>query len=330
VSENTRTGKWGRDAIDTISKALQGELPGVRGFAPTSIRYMRIFYEEWSILFEVNPPSATDDLNNDNGQLQIHHLASDELTDADREAFLRVGFTHHREILAKCKLPEERWYYIRRCASEFWSVDTLKSHLRAGDYTAMGALPNNFVMTLSDEKAASRAVNSFKDEYLLDFINIEEPSEEDERVLEQKIVTQIKKFIMTLGDGFCFVGNQFRLLVEGEDYFVDLLFFSRDLSCLVAIELKKGKFKPIYLGQLNFYLSALDDYVKRPNENPSIGLLLCKEASKTVVELAVRDFNKPMGVSTYTLGNKIPEAYQSLIPVIDGVQQLLSETEGEE
>ncbi len=180
---------------------------------------------------------------------------------------------------------------------------------------------------MPDEKHTARAVRAFKDEYLLDFINIEDPDDEDdvdERVLEHALVTEIRKFIQSLGTDFCFIGNQYRLIVGGEESFVDMLFYHRSLRTLVAIELKRGKFKPAYLGQLNFYLSALDEHEKHPDENQSIGLLLCKEANRTVVELAVRDFNKPMGVAVYRTKNDIPEPYQTLIPLMDGVRQILA------
>jgi predicted nuclease of restriction endonuclease-like (RecB) superfamily len=266
-------------------------------------------------------------LYEDTAEIPIHQLTTDELSSDNREAFLKIGFTHHQEILASCKSPRARWYYICRCAAEFWSVETLKSHIRADDYSHIGTLPNNFQLTIPDENMAARAVRAFKDEYLLDYINIEDADDDDERVLETAIVAKIKKFIMTFGDGFCFIGNQYRLIVEDEESFVDLLFFNRELQCLVAVELKRGKFKPAYLGQLSFYLSTLDEYVKKPDENPSIGIVLCKEAKKAIVELAVRDYNRPMGVAVYRTENDMPKDYQKLIPLMDGVQALLQESE---
>ena len=210
-----------------------------------------------------------------------------------------------------------------RCADEFWTVANLKNHLRANDFIAFGSLPNNFKLTIPNEHAI--ATRSFKDEYLLDFIDIKESDDYKERDVENAIVAEIKKFIMTVGDGFCFIGNQYRLLVDEEEFFVDMLLFNRNLQCLVAFELKKDKFRPADLGQLSFYLSALDKYVRKPNENKSIGILLCQEMNRPVVELAVQDYDKPMGVATYRLGTDIPEPYTALIPVIDGVQQILLE-----
>ena len=161
----------------------------------------------------------------------------------------------------------------------------------------------------------------------MDFINVEDAEDEsdvDERVLEHALVSEIRKFIQTLGSDFCFISNQHRLIVGEEEAFVDLLFYHRSLRSLVAIELKRGTFKPAYLGQLNYYLSALDAQERHPNENQSIGLLLCKEANQAVVELAIRDFNKPMGVAVYRTKSDIPQPYRTLIPLMDGVREILS------
>jgi predicted nuclease of restriction endonuclease-like (RecB) superfamily len=345
ISANTREGTWGTGAIEEVSKQLQVELPGLHGFSSTSMKYMRLFYEAWSVELSGYRHLSSDDIPTADIEA-IRHLSSDELAQANKmaknashtveaeniEAFLRVGFTHHREILAKCKDWGERWYYIKRCAAEFWTVESLKSHIKAGDYKRYGTLPNNFALTLPDDKTVALAVHSFKDMYWLDFVNIEEEVKDeyvDERVLSHEIVHNISKFIMALGKGFTFIGEGHRLLVGDEEYFVDLLLFNRDLNCLVAIELKSGKFKPSYLGQLSFYLSALDKYEKKPQENKTIGLLLCKDASKASVELAIQDYNKPMGVATYTTAKDIPDAYKALAPVVDGVKGILAASDWE-
>ena len=234
-----------------------------------------------------------------------------------------------------CKTSEERWYYIRQCATYFWSVEALKSHIRANDFRQDENKLNNFAVAMPNKKYMARAIRAFKDEYLLDFINIEDAEDEedvDERVLERVLVSEIRKFIQSLGSDFCFIGNQYRLIIGGEESFIDMLFYHRSLRALVAIELKRGKFKPAYLGQLNFYLSALDEHERHPDENQSIGLLMCKEANRAVVELAIRDFNKPMGVAVYRTKNDIPKPYHTLIPLLDGVRRILSEnnkTDGE-
>lgn len=331
VSVNTRTGKWGTGAIEIISRQLQAELPGLRGFSPSSIKYMRQFFEVWNEELQPNENFAIDEslpladegnLTSPNRQSAIGELTADDLN-----AFFGIGFTHHIQIFSTCQTLQERWYYIRRCAAGFWTVEVLKSHLRADDFHHTGTLSNNFMQAIPNEKQAAKAVRAFKDEYLLDFINIEDADDEsdiDERLLERALVAEIRKFIQTLGADFCFIGNQYRLIVGDEEAFIDLLFYHRSLRALVAIELKRGKFKPAYLGQLNYYLSALDEQERHSDENQSIGLLLCKEANQAVVELAIRDFNKPMGVAVYRTRNDIPEPYQTLIPLMDGVRKILT------
>jgi predicted nuclease of restriction endonuclease-like (RecB) superfamily len=341
VSANTRSGKWGKGAIEDISAQLQKELPGLRGFSPTNMKYMRLFYENWQDETGANRKSLIGDLtelesavnrqtlSDDLIKMEFHatrQTLPDELRLSDIDAFLSVGFSHHTEIIAKCKSLEERWYYIKRCAAEFWGFRTLKKHIRDNDFAHFGALPNNFALTIPDAKQAARAVRSFKDEYLLDFINIEDeddPELIDERVLEREIIANVKQFIEKFGEGFCYIGNQYRVIYDEQEFFCDILFFNRNLNCLVAIELKRGVFKPSYLGQLSFYLSALDEVVRKPHENKSIGLLLCKDAKKSIVELSVQDYNRSMGVAVYRTPNDIPKEYQSLKPIIEGVQEIL-------
>ena len=217
ISENSRDGFWGTNALDTISKRLQEELPGLRGYSPVNIKRMRQFYETWKQCFEcvdnkvfINRPLLTDDFN--------------------IKKFLSLGFTHHYELLIKTTTLVERLFYIERCATEFWSVEKLKYNLRSNLYSNRGTLPNNFTTTIADSDLRQKALLSFKDEYLLDYINIESPDDDlDERMLESGIVTNIKNFIMSLGKDFSFIGNQYRLIVEEQEYFIDLLFFNRQL-----------------------------------------------------------------------------------------------------
>ena len=188
-------------------------------------------------------------------------------------------------------------------------------------------MPNNFAQTLPDTKQALKAVCSFKDEYLLDFINVEELDEQeedlDEKIVEKAIVANVKKFIMTFGQDFSFIGNQYRMEVAGEEMFIDLLFFNRELNSLVAVELKSGKFRTSYLGQLNTYLSALDTYIRKPHENPSIGIILCREMNQTFVEFAVRDYNKPMGVATYRASKDMPERLRNALPDVEDLKKAI-------
>ncbi len=189
-------------------------------------------------------------------------------------------------------------------------------------------LPNNFPKTIPNAKEARKAVMMFKDEYALDFINVEEIGERDsadvdERVVEQQIIQNIKKFIMSFGNDFAFIGNQYHLEVYGVEHFPDLLFFNRELNAMVCVELKTGAFKPGYLGQLMAYLRILDDHVKKPHENPTIGIVLCKEANKEYVEYVIQDYNKPMGVATYTTSTDMPEKLRKVLPDMEELKKLL-------
>ncbi len=338
VSANSREHKWGTGAIEAISRRLQIELPGLRGFSARSIKYMRTFYEAWNAAGVIRQlPSAELEQgqilhlpiatiqDNTNRQSSIADLPSEDIA-----AFLQIGFTHHISLLEGCKDMAERWYYIRRCAAEFWSVEALKAHIKADDFRKYGVLPNNFALTLPDARQAAMAVRAFRDEYLLDYINIDDADSEqdvDERELNKALVREVKKFIQSLGHDFCYIADGYRVIEEDEESFIDLLFFHRGLKCLVAIELKRGRFKPIYLGQLNYYLSVLDDRERHPDENPSVGLILCREAKRRIVELAIRDFGKPMGVATYRLGSDIPKDYSTLEPLVSGVQQILDKAD---
>lgn len=347
ISKKTRSAKWGSGAINALSNRLQVELPGLRGFSPSSLTFMRLFYDAWSQCPEIQRlssaefggvaiqplPSGEVEAPGDRHLTTagIRYLPSNELAWDDIAAFFSIGFTHHREIIRFCKSLDERLYYIRACARGMWSVEQLLSRLRAGDSRHVGALPNNFERTLSPMALATKAVRAFRDEYLLELVNLDNADaradqDVDERVLSKALVADVEKTIQALGgDDFCFMGREKRLVCEGEEFFVDLLFYHRGLRALVAIELKTGKFRPGYLGQLNFYLSALDRLVKREDENPSIGLLLCEEMKGPIVQLAVKDVSKPIGVSTYKTLKAIPRPYRALAPVIEGVRRVMAE-----
>ena len=359
ISKKTRNAKWGSGAIDALSNQLQVELPGLRGFSAMSIRYMRLFFEAWSPCAEIQHLASVEFggvafqhlssveshylTSNESGSTQNRQLPTAEirpmpLGDLDKDdiaAFFSIGFTHHREIIRFCKDFDERLYYIRECAKGMWSVEQLLQHLRADDYHLIGALPNNFEKTLSPMAQATRAVRSFRDEYLLELVNLDNvdargDQDVDERVLSKTLVADVEKTIQALGgDDFCFMGREKRLVFEDEEFVIDLLFYHRGLRSLVAVELKMGKFRPAYLGQLNFYLSALDRLVKRADENQSIGLLLCEEMKNPVVQLAVQDVSKPIGVATYKTLRSIPQPYKTLAPVIEGVRRVMANARAE-
>lgn len=341
ISKKTRNAKWGTGAIDALSERLQVELPGLRGFSSQHIRFMRQFYEEWYQVIGIDNKAASEIryLPSSENEEELHYLASRKSASITFEqvvAFLSVGFTHHRAIFGKCKSLDERWYNIYACAKEHWSVLELNRHIAAGDYLHIGTMPNNFAKTLTPMALANKAVRSFRDEYLLDLINLDNADarhgyETDERVLSKTMVAEIEKTIAALGgDDFCFMAREKRLVFEEDEFFVDLLFFHRGLKSMVAIELKKGDFHPGYLGQLNFYLSALDKIMKKPDENPTIGLLLCETLNKPVVELAVQGYSQPIGIATYQALKNIPQPYKVLAPIIDGVRRVMTEYKREQ
>lgn len=335
ISEHSR-GQWGTGALAIIAKQLQQELPGLRGFSEGNMRKMRIFYDEWKNVFEDNRalptheirPLTTDESRNlqlltDNEQLKIRTLSTHELTEKQLQHFLSVPFTHHYEIIKKTTSLQERLYYIERAAKEFWSVEKLQYNLREDLYHKQASMPNNFARTITQEEQQRRALQAFRNEYLLDFLTIDDPDAYDEKRVEDAIVHNIRKFIMALGGEFSFMGNQYRLVVDEKEYFIDLLFYHRRLQSLVAIELKYGDFKPEYVGKLNFYLSALDDMVRLPNENPSIGVILCRGKSEKTVEYALRDTTKPMGVATYKAANELPAEYSQALQAIEHLKELI-------
>ena len=331
VSMNTRNKNWGKGFIEVVSEQLRKELPGLRGFSAASLRKMRTFYEEWQMLSD-NSFVETNKLvdiesnsfvgTNELPTVQFKIDANFPIT-----AFMNIGFTHHYAIISKVKDVEQRKFYIQFAADTKAKVEDLEQIINDDLYSHQGELPNNFKKTIPDQLQAYRAITMFKDEYLLDFINTEElfirDKDRDERVIEQRIVQNVKEFIMTFGKDFTFVGNQYHLEKFGVEEFPDLLFFNRELAALVCVELKDGPFRTSYLGQLAGYLRILDDEVRKPNENPSIGIILCKSANKKFVEYVIQDYDKPMGVATYRTTADMDERLKRLLPPVEELEKLL-------
>ena len=247
VSANSRNGTWGTGAIAAISEKLSLELPGLRGFSPTNMKNMRIFYEQWAL--DANRQLPTDDLKKsllDEVLPAIRQLPTGELTESDIAAFFSIGFTHHMEILFKCRFQAERWYYIKKTAMEFWNVEELKRRIQARDYATNGKAVNNFALTIPSDRLVSKAVQSFKSEYLLDFVNIVDADDDKETLDEpewmMELVAKVRKFIQELGPDFCFMNVKKRFVVGESEFFSDLVFYHRTLKCMVAVELKKGAF----------------------------------------------------------------------------------------
>ena len=328
ISHYSRKAQWGTAAIASISHLLTHDMPGLRGFSEANIKKMRTFYEEWRELDAQTPEAKSliqmSDLPGINSLIQMNEIQILPFNFPSTDAFpgndfRSIGFTHHTNILIGTKSRQERMFYISLCAREHLTPDGIKNCIRQNLYAQRGELPNNFLQKLPSGSLAKRAILAFKDQYMLDFINVEELGARDieevnETVVEQKIVDNIKQFILRFGKDFLFVGNQYTLNVHGHEHRIDLLFFNRELDCLVAIELKTGPFKQIYLGELNGYLRLLDDFVRKPHENPSIGIVLCKSADKSYVEYMIQDYDKPMGVATYKTATDMPERLRKALP----------------
>ena len=341
LSLNTRNKNWGAGMIKSISQRLRSEIPGLRGFGETNLRNMRLFYEAWSGI-ESNSSVITDELNVTTSNAvgcdtqildtdidTIHQLRLMNLDNFPAVSFLSISFTHHMVILTHAKEWDERLFYIQYAFDRKLSIEELEKVLKKDLYHHQGQIPNNFLDTIPEYKQAYRAIQMFKDEYLLDFINVEElgmrDEDIDERVIEQSIVHNVKNFIMTFGKGFTFNGSQVHYDKFGHDHWIDLLFYNRDLRRLVVFELKKGKFKTSYLGQLSSYLRILNDDDRREGEEPPIGIILCKSADKSYVEYVMQDFRQPMGVATYKTSDEMDAKLLEVLPSKEQLEKLLGD-----
>lgn len=236
----------------------------------------------------------------------------------------QIPWFHNCVLLDKVAKPSEREWYIRKAIEHGWSRNVLVHQIESGLMRRQGQAITNFKATLPSPQS-DLAHETLKDPYLFDFLSIGE--EAHEREIERELVKHITNFLLELGAGFSYVGKQYHMEVGGEDFYIDLLFYHLKLRCYVLIELKAGPFKPEYAGKLNFYLSAVDAQLRHESDNPSIGLILCKDKNKLVAEYALKDIAKPVGVSEYSLVEAIPEELKTSLPT---VEQLEAELAGEE
>ena len=359
VSANTRKKNWGQGAIEAISNQLKQELPGLRGFSARNIKNMRIFYESWCMLERpnsavvtakfteintktsaetdemgqaiVNSAVATAEFEDDR---EIRQLQLANLSDFPLREFLSISFTHHIAILAKAKTYDERVFYMKYADTYKPTVEDLEKAITQDLYHHQDKMPNNFLATIPDYKQAYRAIRMFKDEYLLDYINVEElgmhDEDVDERVIESNIVHNVKNFIMTFGRGFSFCGSQVHFDKLGHDHWIDLLFFCRDLNRTVVFELKNGGFKVGYLAQLSAYLRILNDDDRRSHEEAPIGIILCKNADKEYAGYIMQDFKQPMGVATYKTADEMDPELLKALPPKEELQRVFEESSRKE
>ena len=290
VEERQKENSWGKSVIEHLAQDLQAEFPGIKGFSSRNLWRMRDFYRTYRDQGKLPPMVA------------------------------EIGWTHNHVILQRCKDPKQREFYILMTKKFGWTKNVLIHQIDNKTFEKTLLNQTNFDKTLPP-KIKNQAKLAVKDEYSFDFLELGD--EFSERELESAILTKIVPFLKEMGGLFAFVGSQHRLEVDGDEFFIDLLLYHRRLKCLVVIELKTGKFLPEYIGKMQFYLTALDELEKTEDENPSIGIILCRSKKKTIVEYTLRDSNKPIGVGAYQVVTELPAHLTSELPAPEQVEKLL-------
>ena len=290
---------WGAKIIDRAAADLRREFPGVEGFSPRNLKYMRAFAQAWP------------------DEVIVQQLAA------------QVPWFHNCVLLDKVKDPSEREWYVRKCVESGWSRNVLVHWIESDLYSRQGKAQTNFERALPAPQS-DLARETLKDPYKFEFLSL--GGEAAERELEEELLAHIRKFLVELGAGFAFVGQQVHLEIGGEDFFVDLLFYHLKLRAFVVIDLKTTAFRPEYAGKMNFYLSAVDDLLRHPDDKPSIGIILCKAKNKVVAEYALRDLAKPVGISSYVtkLVESLPKEFRRSLPSPEELEAELQGGEPEE
>ncbi len=293
IVKNQEKHGWGKSIVDTLSRDINNVIAGVKGYSSQNLWRMRQFYLEYK-----DKP----------GLLELAY---------------KIPWGQNLVILHKIKNDKEKEYYLTATDKMAWSRAVLLNQIKADAYKRQlsSEKVNNFKRTLPAH-LYEQANEALKSEYNLDFLGIAKPILE--RELENRLVGKIRDLLLELGYGFCFIGNQYKVKLNNKEYAIDLLFYNRILKCLVAIELKTVEFEPEFAGKMNFYLELLDENEKLPDDNPSIGIILCPEKDNLEVEFALRPSNKPIGVSEYNLTKKLPEKLKGKIPTSDELKQMLT------
>jgi predicted nuclease of restriction endonuclease-like (RecB) superfamily len=293
IVEKQREAAWGDGFLAQISQDLKAEFPDMKGFSVRNLEGMRQWYRFWS----------------DDSAIALQLVA-------------QIPWGHNLTIVAKIKTPDEAMFYVQKTIQNNWSRSVLTHQIEARLYQRERNVISNFEATLPAPQS-DLARQTLKDPYNFDFLMLRE--KHDEQELENALIENITRFLLELGAGFSYLGRQYRLEVGGDEFFMDLLFYHVRLHCYVVIELKTVKFKPEFAGKLNFYISAVDGILKTEQDSPTIGLLICKSKNDTVVEYALRDVNKPIGVSEYTIAQQLPEEFRSSLPSIEAIEAELDE-----
>ena len=329
---------WGKGVIPKLAIDLKNELAEVRGFSERNLKFMVQFYAEYSNFSILQLPVAKIEADPIR-QLPVSHLENDtisplpvselesqsigklpvsQLETANQQLITKIGWAHHIILIQKIKDLPIRYWYMQQILEQGWSRDTLVAQIKSKIHERQGALVHNFDNTLTNAHSLW-AKQTFKDPYIFDFITL--ATEFSERELELELVKHVEKFLLELGAGFAFVGRQYKLEVSDKDFQLDLLFYHLKMRCFVVIDLKKGDFLPEYAGKMNFYCSAVDDLLKHETDKPTIGLILCKGKDKIFAEYALRDLNKPIGVSEYELTQMLPDNLKSSLPSIEDIEK---------
>lgn len=290
IHEKQSKAQWGTSIVEQLAKDLKNRFPGIKGFSSRNLWRMKDFY--------------------------LSYCDREKLT----ALLAEISWTHHVSILERCKNPLEREFYIRMSKRNGWSYRTLLNHIENKTYERMMASQENFEANLP-ANISQDAKLSVKDEYVFDFLELGD--EYSERQLEKAIGKNIESFLREVGNVYTFVGSQYRLEMGGQEFLIDILLYHRKLKSLVAIELKRGAFIPEYVGKMQFYLAVLNDTVRLPDENPSIGIILCREKNRMVVEYALKDSNKPINVASYKIVYQLPEELQNQLPTPEQIEKLL-------
>jgi len=297
---------WGKSVVEVLAKELQKEFPGVKGFSARNLWLMRNFYVEYSRKTILQPMAA--ELENDSKNMILPQLISE------------IGWSKNIVIMQKCKDLLQREFYVKMTKRYGWTKDVLINNIENKAFEKYLTNQTNFDETVP-EKYRLQAKLAIKDEYNFDFIEM--GIEHSEAELEAGIVKNIRAFLSEMGGDFSFVGNQYHLDVADDDYYIDILLYHRRLRCLIAIDLKIGEFKPEYAGKMQFYLTALDETKKLPDENSAIGIIICKSKNRTKVEYTLKTANTPIGVATYSFHENLPENMRSLLPSPDEIARLV-------
>jgi len=292
IVERQQKEGWGKAVVETLAVDLQKEFPGVQGYSKDNLWRMRKFF--------------------------IQYQDNQKLAPMVQE----IGWTHNIFIMERCGDDLEREFYIRMTRKYGWTKNVLLHQIDNKTYEKTLLNQTNFDKALP-QNIKNQAKLAVKDEYTFDFLELGDEHSEIE--LERTLMNKINRFLIEMGGAFTFAGNQFRLEIEGNEFFIDILLYHRRLKCLVAVELKAGKFLPEYVGKMQFYLAALDSRVKEKNENPSIGIILCKDKNRTIVEYALRESKKPIGVAKYQIVTKLPSALKKELPAPEQIAKLMDD-----